>query len=109
MEKQIFTNDVILSWLQYYSKNTAIDLEHVKIIDITRKNKNVIPAVEAHKTTLVFTNAGMDDIFFRLWNACGKRNPGSDHIRLEHYTRRHVCMLVEFTFCALSDSISSIK
>lgn len=39
MEKQIFTNDVILSWLQYYSKNTAIDLEHVKIIDITRKTR----------------------------------------------------------------------
>ena len=45
MEKQIFTNDVILSWLQYYSQNTSIDLEHVKIIDITKKNKNVIPTV----------------------------------------------------------------
>ena len=42
MEKQIFTNEVILSWLQYYAKNTTIDLEHVKIIDITKKNKNVI-------------------------------------------------------------------
>ena len=69
MEKQIFTNDVILSWLQYYAGNTQIDLEHVKIIDITGKNKNVIPTVEAHKTTLVFTNAGIDDIFYRLWNA----------------------------------------
>lgn len=69
MEKQIFTNDIILSWLQYYSQNTPIDLEHVKIIDITKKNKNVIPTVEAHKTTLVFTNAGIDDIFYRLWNA----------------------------------------
>jgi Precorrin-6B methylase 2 len=69
MEKQIFTNDVILAWLQYYSKNTTIDLEHVKIIDITKKNKNVIPTVESHKTTLVFTNAGIDDIFYRLWNA----------------------------------------
>ncbi|MDE5952173.1 MAG: precorrin-6B methylase, partial [Acetatifactor sp.] len=69
MEKQIFTNDVILSWLQYYSQNTTIDLEHVKIIDITKKNKNVIPTVEAHKTTLVFTNAGINDIFYRLWNA----------------------------------------
>ena len=39
MEKQIFTNDIILSWLQYYSQNTPIDLEHVKIIDITKKNK----------------------------------------------------------------------
>jgi len=69
MEKQIFTNEIILSWLQYYSQNTPIDLEHVKIIDITKKNKNVIPTVEAYKTTLVFTNAGIDDIFYRLWNA----------------------------------------
>ena len=69
MEQQIFTNDVILSWLQYYAKNTTLDLEHVKMIDITKKNKNVIPTVEAHKTTLVFTNAGIEDIFYRLWNA----------------------------------------
>ena len=68
MEKQIFTNEVILSWLQYYAKNTTIDLEHVKIIDITKKNKNVIPTVESHKTTMVFTNAGIDDIFYRLWS-----------------------------------------
>ena len=58
MEKQVFTNEIILSWLQYYAGNTTIDLEHVKIIDITRKNKNVIPTVESHKTTLIFTNAG---------------------------------------------------
>lgn len=69
MKEQTFTNEVILSWLQYYSQNTTIDLEHVKILDITRKNKNVIPTVEAHKTTLVFTNAGLEDIFYRLWNA----------------------------------------
>ncbi len=69
MEKQIFTNDVIISWLQYYSQNTTVDLEHVKMIDITKKNKNVIPTVEAHKTTMVFTNAGVDDIFYRLWDA----------------------------------------
>ncbi len=69
MEKQVFTNDVIISWLQYYAQNTSLDLEHVKMIDITKKNKNVIPTVEAHKTTMVFTNAGIDDIFYRLWNA----------------------------------------
>ena len=63
MEKQVFTNEIILSWLQYYAGNTTIDLEHVKIIDITRKNKNVIPTVESHKTTLIFTNAGINDIF----------------------------------------------
>lgn len=69
MEKQLFTNDIIISWLQYYSQNTSVDLEHVKMIDITKKNKNVIPTVEAHKTTMVFTNAGVDDIFYRLWDA----------------------------------------
>lgn len=69
MEKQIFTNEVIISWLQYYAKNTNIDLEHVKIIDITKKNKNVIPTVEAHKTTMIFTNAGIEDIFYKMWTA----------------------------------------
>ncbi len=69
MEQQIFTNEVILLWLQYYAKNTTLDLEHVKMIGITKKNKNIIPTGEAHKTTVVFTNAGIDDIFYRLWNA----------------------------------------
>ncbi len=69
METQTFTNEIIISWLQYYSRNTTLDLQHVKILDITQKNKNVIPTVEAHKTTLVFSNAGIDDIFYRLWNA----------------------------------------
>ena len=69
MKKQIFTNEVILSWLQYFAKNTVIDLERVKIIDITRKNKNVIPTVESHRVVLVFTEAGNMDIFYRMWNA----------------------------------------
>lgn len=69
MEQEIFTNEVILSWLQYYAKNTTVDLEHVKMIDITKKNKNVIPTVESHRTTMVFSNAGIEDIFYRLWNA----------------------------------------
>lgn len=69
MEQQLFTNEVILSWLQYYAKNTPIDLERVKMIDITRKNKNVIPTVESHRAVLVFTQAGVKDIFYRMWNA----------------------------------------
>ena len=72
MEKQIFTNEVILSWLQYYAKNTTIDLEHVKIIDITKKNKNVIPTVESHKRQWYLP---MDDIF----TACGM--PGLVSVR----------------------------
>lgn len=69
MEQQIFTNESILSWLQYFAKNTAIDLEKVKMLDITRKNKNLIPTVESHRAVLVFTEAGIADIFYRMWNA----------------------------------------
>ena len=65
--EQLFTNDIILSWLQYYAKNTNIDLERVKMIDITRKNKHVIPTVESHRAVLVFAEAGNDDLFFAFW------------------------------------------
>ena len=62
----IFTNAHILSWLQYFAAGTEIDLEHVKILDITKKNKNLIPTVESHRTVLVFTEAGHADIFYRI-------------------------------------------
>lgn len=66
---QLFTNNHIISWLQYFSENTEVDLEHVKLLDITRKNKNIIPTVEAHRCVLVFTEAGHPDIFWRMYNA----------------------------------------
>lgn len=69
MEGHIFNNTHVLAWLQYFSDNTEVDLEHVKILDITRKNKNLIPAVEAHRSVLVFTEAGHPDIFYRMYNA----------------------------------------
>ena len=69
MEKQIFTNEIILSWLQYFAKNSNIDLEKVKMLDITGKNKNLIPTVESNRAVLVFTQAGQPDVFYRMWNA----------------------------------------
>ena len=39
MDNTIFTNTHILSWLQYFAQNAEIDLEHVKILDITKKIK----------------------------------------------------------------------
>ena len=69
MENNLFTNSNILSWLQYFSDNTKVDLERVKILDITRKNKNLIPTIESHSTVLVFTEAGHPDIFYRMFNA----------------------------------------
>lgn len=68
MSQELFNNNSILSWLQYFADNSDIDLEHVKILDITRKNKNLIPTVEAHRTVLVFTEAGNKDIFYKMWD-----------------------------------------
>lgn len=69
MEQRLFTNSHILAWLQYYAEHTQVDLEKVKLLDITRKNKNLIPTVESHSAVLVFTEAGHADIFYRMWDA----------------------------------------
>ena len=69
MDNKLFSNTSIISWLQYFSDHTEVDLEHVKLLDITRKNKNIIPTVEAHRCVLVFTEAGHPDIFYRMYNA----------------------------------------
>ena len=31
MENRIFNNSRVLAWLEYFSANTDVDLEHVKI------------------------------------------------------------------------------
>ncbi len=69
MEQRMFSNTHILAWLQYFAEHTQVDLEKVKILDITRKNKNLIPTVESHSAVLVFTEAGHPDIFYRMWDA----------------------------------------
>lgn len=67
--ENMFTNAHILAWLTYFSENMQVDLEKVKILDITRKNKNLIPTVESRPAVLVFTEAGHPDIFYRMWDA----------------------------------------
>lgn len=69
MEPTIFTNEVILSWLNYFSKNVDINLSKLKMLDITGKNRNLIPAIMGNKAVLVFTDAGHPDIFYDMWNA----------------------------------------
>ena len=68
MGNELFGNQIILNWLQYYVEHTPVDLEKVKILDITRKNKNLIPAIEANECVMVFTEAGHHDIFYRMWD-----------------------------------------
>ena len=68
MSGALFGNQSILGWLQYYMENTSVDLERVKILDITKKNKNLIPTVESNECVLVFTEAGHPEIFYRMWD-----------------------------------------
>jgi len=69
MEQTIFTNEVILPWLQYFSQNAEINMTKLKMLDITGKNKNLIPTVMSNRAVLVFTDAGHPDIFYDMWNA----------------------------------------
>lgn len=69
MENRLFSNSRILAWLRYFSDSAEVDLEKVKILDITQKNKNLIPTVESNRSVLVFTEAGHPDIFYRMFNA----------------------------------------
>ena len=69
VEPTLFTNEVILSWLQYFSQNVDINLAQLKMLDITGKNKNLIPTVMCNRAVLVFTDAGHPDIFYDMWNA----------------------------------------
>jgi precorrin-6Y C5,15-methyltransferase (decarboxylating) len=69
VEQNIFSNETILSWLKYFSGNTDINLAELKILDITGKNKNLIPTVMTNRAVLVFTDAGHQDIFYDMWNA----------------------------------------
>ena len=69
MEQTMFNNEVILSWLQYFSQNAPINLAKLKMLDITGKNKNLIPTIMSNRALLVFTDAGHPDIFYDMWNA----------------------------------------
>ncbi len=69
VEQTMFTNEVILSWLRYFSLNVEINLAKLKMLDITGKNKNLIPTVMTNREVLVFTDAGHPDIFYDMWNS----------------------------------------
>ena len=65
--KSSFTNQNILAWLQYFSHKAGLDIEKIKIIDISKKKKNLIPTIETHKRVLVFADSGNPNFFFDLW------------------------------------------
>ena len=67
--KSSFTNNQILSWLDYFTRITGMDIEKIKMIDVSRRKKNLIPAIESHKRVLVFIDEGHPGFFFNLWES----------------------------------------
>lgn len=85
MEPSIFTNDIILAWLRYFAEHVDISLADVRMLDITGRNKNLIPTVMSHRAVLVLIDAGHPDIFYEMWtddlgNCEVWYNEGSDPI-----------------------------
>ena len=64
-----FGNQEILRWLSYFAQYEKLDLATLLILDITRQNKNIIPAVQTSRQVMVFTDAGHPEIFYDMWNA----------------------------------------
>lgn len=64
-----FSNNNILSWLQYFSKKAGLEIEKIKIIDISKKKRNLITTIETHKRVLVFADKGYPGFFFNLWES----------------------------------------
>ena len=64
----IFNNKSILAWLQYFSENPDIDLATVRILDITGSARNLMPAVHANPSVLVFTDGNHPEVFYNMWD-----------------------------------------
>lgn len=69
MAQYDFNNETILRWLGYFSRHGELDLGTLKILDITRENKNIIPAVQSSRQVMVLTDPGHPTIFYDMWDA----------------------------------------
>ena len=65
----LFDNERKMAWMRYFSEKTALDVEALKLIDVSVKNKNLIPAVEANRVVLAFAGETRPTLFYDMWNA----------------------------------------
>lgn len=65
----LFHNGRMLAWMQYFAEKTDMDVETVKLMDVSVQNKNVIPAVESNRCVLLFADAARPTLFYDMWNA----------------------------------------
>ena len=65
----LFDKERMIAWLHYFADRTALDVETVKLMDVSIKNKNLIPAVESNRYVLAFADAARPTLFYDMWNA----------------------------------------
>ena len=66
--KSSFTNPQILFWLEYFSKKSGLDIEKIKLIDISKKKKISFQPSKPTNGCLSLPTQGDPDFFFNLWN-----------------------------------------
>lgn len=64
-----FSSNNMLAWLQYFSKKAGLEIDKIKLIDISKKKRNLITTIETHKRVLVFADKGDPGFFFNLWES----------------------------------------
>jgi precorrin-6Y C5,15-methyltransferase (decarboxylating) len=64
----LFTNEVVLSWLRYFSENAPINLVKLKMLDITGNNKNLIPTVMCNRAVGLY-GCRTSGHLYDMWNA----------------------------------------
>ncbi len=64
-----FSSNNMLAWLQYFSKKAGLEIDKIKLIDISKKKRNLITTIETHKRVLVFADKGHSGFFFNLWES----------------------------------------
>lgn len=65
----LFHNERMLAWMQYFAEKTGMNVETVKLMDVSVQNKNVIPAVESNPCVLLFAGEARPTLFYDMWNA----------------------------------------
>ncbi len=65
----VYTNEQMLRWVSYMSEKVSFNVEHVKLLNVCQKKKNVIPSVESNKRVLIFADETHTNLCYDMWKA----------------------------------------
>lgn len=65
----LFTGEDVLLWMGCFSKKMDVEPEKFKVLNISGRERNVIPTIETHKRVLIFADADHKELFYEFWEA----------------------------------------